>query len=156
MSDPDGKYDRLPGTGRGAVTIIKLWIGPDHILQVRASSFGERYKRFYFRDIQALFICTSVRALVTRSAFGILALALVALGFVVPSEAAIVAWVAAALVSIVVVVDLLRGPTCQCFVATPVQTERLRSLGRLRTARRVMDRIRPLIEQAQLQPQSGR
>jgi hypothetical protein len=149
MSDPDVKYDRLPGIGRGIATVVSLWQGPDHLLQVRASSLGERYSRFYYRDIQAIFVRPTAEALATRAAFGALALASLMLGFVASTEVAIFAWVAAALLGFVVLVDFLRGPSCQCFITTPAQTERLASLVRLRMARKVFDQIRPLIENAQ-------
>src|SRR5580698_2302749 len=31
-----------------------LWLGGDHLLLVETSGFTENYKRFYFRDIQAI------------------------------------------------------------------------------------------------------
>src|SRR5438270_7256442 len=33
-----------------------LWLGRDHVLSVRAMRFMEEYKRFYYRDIQALMV----------------------------------------------------------------------------------------------------
>ncbi len=46
-------------------------------------------------------------------------------------------------------VNLLRGPTCVCQIRTAVQTERLPTLKRLRTARKVIARLKPMIEQTQ-------
>ena len=36
-----------------------LWLGPDHIMSVRSNGYMETYKRFYFRDIQAVVIQTT-------------------------------------------------------------------------------------------------
>ena len=50
---------------------------------------------------------------------------------------------------VVLVTHLAFGPTCSVTIRTAVQTERLPSLGRLRIARRVLARVRPLITAAQ-------
>jgi hypothetical protein len=47
------------------------------------------------------------------------------------------------------VANLLLGPTCVCHLKTAVQTEELPSLRRLRRARKVLARLRPLIVAAQ-------
>jgi len=44
---------------------------------------------------------------------------------------------------------LLGGPTCACHLHTAVQTDKLPSLNRLRTVQEAMNRLRPLIEEAQ-------
>ena len=56
------EYKRL--TRRGRQTTISsvssvssnLWLGKDHLLLVESNGYSERYKRFYFKDIQALII----------------------------------------------------------------------------------------------------
>ena len=52
-------------------------------------------------------------------------------------------------VLILLVIHLLRGPTCDCRVKTAVQIERLRSLSRLRKARRVVEKLSQRIHEAQ-------
>jgi hypothetical protein len=47
------------------------------------------------------------------------------------------------------VINILLGTTCHCYIKTAVQTERLLAVGRLRTARKFLDRIRPRISEAQ-------
>src|SRR5215203_3434052 len=54
MADPATHYVRLPGRGTAGMQRCRLWLGPDHLLLVAASAIGERYKRFYFADIQSL------------------------------------------------------------------------------------------------------
>src|SRR6266550_3445601 len=47
-------YRRLPGREAGLLSYSRLWLGPDHLLLARTAFFSEEYKRFYFRDIQAV------------------------------------------------------------------------------------------------------
>src|SRR6185503_16307515 len=47
-------YRRLPGRESGLLSYSRLWLGPDHLLLARTTFFSEEYKRFYFRDIQAI------------------------------------------------------------------------------------------------------
>jgi hypothetical protein len=54
-----------------------------------------------------------------------------------------------AVMLIFLVINLLRGPTCESHLMTAVQTEKLHSLGRLKNALKAMNRLGPLIEQAQ-------
>jgi hypothetical protein len=46
-------------------------------------------------------------------------------------------------------INNLLGPSCVCHLRTAVQTEELSSLNRLRRARKLLNRIRPLIAAAQ-------
>jgi hypothetical protein len=46
-------------------------------------------------------------------------------------------------------INSVLGPTCICHVRTAVQVEELSSLNRLRRARKMFNRIRPLIAAAQ-------
>ena len=61
MSEPPFKYRRLPGRGRRKQGLVflaaahsSLWLGPDHLLSVDRIWMNEEYKRFYFRDVQAI------------------------------------------------------------------------------------------------------
>jgi hypothetical protein len=149
MTESPIPYKRLPGTGRGLGSYVTLWAAPDHVLMVRASSFGERYKRFYFRDIQAIFLRPTPRGFWSRIVFGILAAAGVAGAIATSDGIAGTLWFVAAVLGALLIADFLKGPTCACFVKTAVQMERLGSLTRTRKAERVLARLRPLIRQAQ-------
>ncbi len=60
-------YRRLPGRtpwfrfGGVSAPSTSLWLGPDHLLKVERSASRESYKRFYYRDIQAVVVETSSR-----------------------------------------------------------------------------------------------
>lgn len=126
-----------------------LWQGSDHLLHI-FSRFGvEDYKRFYFSDIQAIITRKTAVGFAQNVALGIL------LGFflllVIASEGGwSIFWgFFVAMMLIFLVINLLRGPTCESHLMTAVQTEKLHSLGRLKNAFKVMNRLAPLIEQVQ-------
>ncbi|MBV8816712.1 MAG: hypothetical protein JO022_00070, partial [Acidobacteriaceae bacterium] len=47
-------YRRLPGLTLAPTRRRTLYAGPDHLLSVRTSLFIQEYRRFYYRDIQAI------------------------------------------------------------------------------------------------------
>ena len=114
------------------------------------SRFGvEDYKRFYFSDIQAIITRKTVVGFVQNLILGVL------LGFffllVITAEGGwSMFWgIFFAMMLIFLVINLLRGPTCESHLMTAVQTEKLHSLGRLKNAFKAMNRLAPLIEQVQ-------
>lgn len=143
-------YRKLPGTGTGGMQRFRLWLGPDHLLQVASTAIGERYKRFYFADIQA-FVVRRTAGFMGWSIGWIAAVAFFGLiGATVDGAPAKITFASIAAVFLVLLlIHLAFGPTCDCTVRTAVQTEQLVSLKRLGTARRVLARLRPLIEAAQ-------
>ena len=54
-------YRKLPGTRRGFIQKSSVWAGPDHLLLVRGSRFRDEYKRFYYRDVQAMAVARAPR-----------------------------------------------------------------------------------------------
>jgi hypothetical protein len=63
--------------------------------------------------------------------------------------ASIVWWIISVVLSAFLAANTLMGPTCVCHLKTAVQTEELTPLRRLRRARKVLARVRPLIVAAQ-------
>ena len=49
-------YKRLPGRRAGLFSVNTLWMADDHLLSVHSHRVTEQYRRFYFRDIQAICI----------------------------------------------------------------------------------------------------
>ena len=143
------EYKRLPGKKRGFLGISKLWLGKDHLLRVSHRMVVEEYKRFYFGDIQAIIISRNHRGLIQRIILAILAAIFLLSAWSAGYGFRIFFMVMASLSVLLALIDILRGPTCSTWVQTAVQTEKLESLNRLRTARKVLDRIRPLIENVQ-------
>src|SRR2546430_6947924 len=62
---------------------------------------------------------------------------------------AIAMWSVAGFFGVLLISNVALGPTCACHIRTAVQTERLSAVTRIRTARRLLRRIRPLIEGVQ-------
>jgi hypothetical protein len=89
------EYQRLPGRGslvEGnrwlAVTrsLCTVWMARDHLLLISRTGYTETYKRFYFRDIQAVIIRKTATAFVWNIVLMILALASILLGVVLSSS----------------------------------------------------------------------
>jgi hypothetical protein len=150
------KYRRLPGKKRGVGGWRTLWMGDDHLLAVESNGYAEKYTRYYFKDIRAIIVRrTSARAVwngVLAAALGVSLLPL--LSFVVygtyPPGALASICCAASLLLILLLVNTLRGPSCRCHILMPLGVRELPTLRRIRTARRTLDRLRPLIVQRQV------
>ena len=150
MSAPANLYQKLPGTGHRVGGYTRLYRGVDHLLQVSSVTFSERYKRFYFRDIQAFVVVRTNSWIVVIALFLILALLLTGLAVGVgDSVGSIVLGGFAALSLVLALVVGLRGPSCRCYVRTAVQTETLPSLNRLRRVDKVLAELKPLLDAAQ-------
>lgn len=125
-----------------------LWMGKDHLLNLRESSYSEEYRRFYFRDIQSITICITMRRTGWNIALPLLMAASFALLRLVASNGTSAA-IVLPVFGIPLLINNIRGTSCRVFIRTRVQTEELSSLDRLKKARHVLNRIRPLISAAQ-------
>jgi hypothetical protein len=155
------KYQRLT-RDRGpaqlsvaSITRSSLWLADDHLLHVETTGYSETYKRFFFRDIQALTIRKTKARLVWNLVWGTLLAfsALIIWGASYdnssPEGAIIAGSIVGTIFGIPLLLNNLFGPTCACEIRTAVQTESLPSLARVRKTQKVMNRIRPLIIAAQ-------
>lgn len=159
----DKQYRRLTWarrrqSGLVAFTYIRssLWLGADHLLGIDSNGYSESYKRFYFRDIQAVTIRLTRRRLIWNWVLGLPTIFCVAgwgydllLGGGPSLGGIITGGVVTLLFAVPLLINNLLGPTCACQLRTAVQTEELPSLCRLRKTRRILDRLRPLIAEAQ-------
>jgi hypothetical protein len=142
-------YRRLSGRGAGLLSYSRLWLGPDHLLLVRTAFFSEEYKRFYFRDIQAVVTRRTERREILTV---ILVFATVVFGVLAAfTDAGWQAFLVVMTVTLFValLINWLCGPTCVCHLRTAVQTEELSPLKRFRATRRFIDKLKPNIERAQ-------
>ena len=131
-----------------------LWLAQDHLLSIRSNRFIEEYKRFYFRDIQALTIRKTRRRQLWNIVLCLLMLICVGLFMSQMTQSGfsrdLWPWfVLLALVGVPLLINNLRGPSCTCYIRTAVQVEELPSLNRLRKVHKIVQRIRPLITAAQ-------
>jgi hypothetical protein len=156
MSKQAREYRKLPGRGvRGVLSPVwigstsTLWQGKDHLLVRDTMLFQEDYKRFYFRDIQAVIIRATSRAMVWNIILAFLVLAMAALWAVSGAVGETVAGIFGLPALICLIINFLRGPSCVTYLQTAVHVEEVPSLNRLRRARRVLTDLRRLIETEQ-------
>jgi hypothetical protein len=154
MAAKEKEYRRLPGRGvrrQGIATAARarLWLGRDHLLSVAAQWFSEDYKRFYFRDIQAIIIRKTNVGRNINAVLGILACLTLILAAITSDAASVFWWIITGAFAAFLLGNALMGPTCVCHLQTAVQTEELPTLRRLGRVRKVLARLRPLIAAAQ-------
>lgn len=151
------RYRRLPGRRRGILFGSSVWLGSDHLLLVRSARFREEYRRFYFRDIQAIVTANARRFHISTRAvfiaavwFGVF-LGLAGLGYGSGKTGKVLDWaslaIAVGLIAAWVYVSAFRS--CRCRIYTAVSSEELPSLYRTWTTRRFLEQVRPHIEKAQ-------
>jgi hypothetical protein len=156
MPDPTPKpqtppvYKKLPGKGTSFLERITLYLAPDHLLYVSSTGFSESYRRFYYRDIHSV----TVRKTATGPLFNALCGTLLFLCLVgALSTGGAMGWIGwgipAALCVTLLLINVLRGPTCVCDIHTAVQSRQLYSVNRLRRAARFLAVLRPLLLAAQ-------
>jgi len=136
----------------GVVSVARsnLWLGKDHLLCVETEGFTENYRRFYFRDIQAITLQRTNRALVWTLVSGMFTVLFFLIVLASDQNATKFTFgIFAGVAAMPLILNLLYGPTCKCELRTAVQTENVPSMSRVRRARKVLDRIRPLIAEAQ-------
>ncbi len=146
-------YSRIPGRRILSLGIVhKVYAGPDHLLLLSSTSFSETYKRFYYRDIQAVVTRKTWRGAAWNAALAAAAapfLYFAATGGSAPSGWTIFSWICALFFLLLLLVNWLRGPTCAAHLRTAVHLVELPTLGRLRSARKAVALLRPRIAEAQ-------
>jgi hypothetical protein len=159
---PAKDYQRLTyARSRSAFVAVSmsrssLWLGKDHLLGVDSSGYTETYKRFYFRDIQAVTLMSTKRRAIWNWVLGVptivclagwsydlLSSATMELGAIITGT------ILTSVFAVPLLINNLLGPSCICHLRTAVQIEELPSLCRVRKTRRVLEQIRPLIIAAQ-------
>src|SRR5215469_6093248 len=136
MPMADSEYKRLTWARRhprpAFVTSISssLWLAKDHLLVVEFNGYTEKYRRFYFKDIQALIICKTKIGLIRAIVLGALGLFFGLLAVAMRDELVALCFMSGIALLLVVsaIADALYGPTALCSLRTAVQTEELPSL----------------------------
>jgi hypothetical protein len=148
------RYQRLTRLFAG-LKLSSLWLGPDHLLRVNSNGYAETYKRFYFRDIQLIIVQETKRRVIWNAILAVpLLICLVGLVICLTSReqngAAFITWlILFGIIFFFLLINNLMGTGCICYLRTAVQIESLPSLCRVPKTRRVLDKIRPLIIEAQ-------
>jgi hypothetical protein len=153
------QYRKLPGRRRGLIMGSSVWLGADHLLLVKSSRFREVYRRFYFRDIQAIVTAKAPRFHISTRSVGLFAAWLLGLGFMMGVQVGLRArsihtsitgiWWAVLGALVIAWIYVSAARSCRTRIYTAVSAEELPSLYREWTARRFLNRVAPLITQAQ-------
>jgi len=160
---PEKEYQRLTlARSRSAFAFAfmsrsSLWLGKDHLLCVDSSGYTETYKRFYFRDIQAISIQRTDAHHWWSGILGFPAFVFFIITIATAPKTPMAQWsggqVAGGIILcsitgffiMLFLMNLLFGPACKCFLRTAVQVEELPSLNRVRRAHKALARLHPLI-----------
>ena len=150
------EYRRLPGRGLRRIgpvafwrTTNRLWLGSDHLLSSDSTGYTEEYRRFYFRDLQAIILRRTDRGRNWTAGLAFLTICFALAGYALGPVGAAVLWSLAALLLLSLAINAARGPTCTCHLQTAVQFEELPALGRVRAARKALAQLRAVIEETQ-------
>ena len=150
MTEETSAYRRLPGKKKSfLVGYHTLWQGSDHLLQIYSRLGVEDYKRFYFNDIQAIITRKTATGKIQNIILGALAGLFGLLGVVLGGGWLIFNVIIAAMLALFLLLNLFKGATCETYLMTAVQTEKLHPLHRIKTTQPVMNQLRSLIEQRQ-------
>ena len=93
------------------------------MLSVHSNRLSEDYKRFYLVDIEAITTRKTAAARTVNLILGLFAglFCLPALQF--PGVASVIFWIVAGLMLFLLLINSLRGFSCECHLRTAVQTE---------------------------------
>jgi hypothetical protein len=161
VADTGRIYRKLPGGRRGFIFSASLWTGADHLLSVKSTRFQEQYKRFYFRDIQAIVITKAPRAVVSPAMLTVAALLLIGIlvgfplgwsrGNIVRVRLPVMTdWFWPLLAALTAGwIYISAAQSCICRLYTAVSREELPSLYRMWTARKALAELERRIAGAQ-------
>ena len=145
-------YKRLPGRLMGFIRKASLWEGADHVLLITGTRFSEDYKRFAYRDIQALIVQKRVRS----GSIGIWVAApfacvlAISIAISLPAYKAIPWSIAGVLIALLLYRSIASLYfSCACYLQTAVSRQELPCLFRIWNARKALARLRANIEAAQ-------
>ena len=155
MPEEQHKYERLPGTQWSSLAATTAYLGEDHVLIVRRSLFAERYRRFYFHDIQAVIVRESPRAWILGAVLGLIVGVLVLMHL---DGGGLGVLIAAGVLTALLLLHLAGGRACECHIQTLMNRQRIPTVGRTRVAERFLSVLRERITAAQgeLSPQQVR
>lgn len=149
------EYKKIAGSGRTFVSVSTLWLGRDHLLAVETVGYTEHYRRFYFKDIQALLVQRNRHRLFGNLSLGLLGLLIMAIwpgislftngwdDFLWPSL------IMPVFLLLFILFNSILGPGCDAWVLTPVSEYKLKPVRRLRQFRKLLVKVEPLIAEAQ-------
>lgn len=137
---------------RGSIgSHFSLWLAPDHVLQVEANLFTERYQRMWLRDVMGFFVAPSRQArwVVGLSLFLLLLFVLLAIAYQSSESALISCSIFASIALLFLIYGLFGARNCHFYALTAVQRAEWANVARRRQARKLIARLEPLIREVQ-------
>lgn len=151
MASVSPAYTRLTRNASGFGTYSSLWVGQEDLILVLSTGYTEHYSRLRLRDIKGFFTLSGDRRLGWGLVWGVILFfsGVVAIVGWARHQAPVGSTIVAVLALILSVWNQLLGPACRMYVVTDVQVLPLPSVVRRPRARRLLDRLQPLILAAQ-------
>ena len=146
-------FIRLRARRRGFLRRASVWDAGEYLLSVSGTSFSERYRRFYYRDIKAIVVQRGPR-LGSIGALVVLALMAMIIGISTaatpyPSPPLVHVFWLAPLLWLCILMYLNLARSCRIFVYTAVSSEEIPAIFRRSAAERVLPHIVDKIREAQ-------
>lgn len=153
MLSQDPQFRKIKLKARGLGGSATYWLGPDHLLIVTQDGYSERYRRIYYRDIQALMIRrTSTWLWISAVLIGMLIL----MGLLPLTSGDVVGlWfggINLGLWTIFLLCHLVSGPTCGCRLVTAVQNRDLPHVNHWKHASRLLAELQAEVNRVQRKP----
>jgi hypothetical protein len=143
-------YSKLSRRIGSMMTYHQLWKGSDHLMLVKEVGCTEEYKRFYFKDIQAVVTTRSISYLVWALVLLILTLGMAGAGFSETDPVSkTISFTVMGASLLFLLIHLSLGPTCKCWLHTGINREKLVIFRRTRQVLRFLGKIEPEITKAQ-------
>ena len=159
------KYRKFSKQRGSLLRVVRLWAASDHLLLVGSTMGFESYRRFYFRDIQALIVRrTTKRAnwllanAIGFAVFAIICGSLIASSHGKPfaSDTSIAFSVITGMVAFVFLVglvwQLILGPSCVVHLQMPNGLAKLENFDRIRAASSLRDRLAKIMREQAVEP----
>ena len=145
------KGPRYRCISRGTIAMIlrcSLWLTDDHLLLVKSTGYSEEYQRVYLKDLKGIVAHRTKNWMTVNILLGIL-LTLFGLGIIstddIYSGGSIAMLIFASPLLVLLIYNLLQGPTCKVSLLTPLGSVDLPALARSRKLSRLIQQLRPLI-----------
>ncbi|MBN4074096.1 hypothetical protein JYT61_00895 [bacterium AH-315-E10] len=155
MEKPTIQYKKLPckSTFKGLVSLsyanYKLYMADDHILSLELSGYAERYKRYYFSDIEAIMIQPNYYRMIHNIIYGII-FALIGLVLLIAhsdsdSDAFVGLFIFFSpflfILIVLIILNTFRGMGCKTSILTRTSSEQLKALDRVKKAQKIIPQI---------------
>jgi len=141
----DPNYRKLNIGRRGLSGGFTFWLSDDHLLQVENAGYTERYRRFQLDEIRAIHASRTATRLLVNLLGGVLFAVFGALPMLTSGgDLAPLVWggIFAVVFGVLIVVNSVRGPTCNTRIVTAVQNSTLRGVTRLSKVEVLIEAIR--------------